>query len=90
MSLPGCDDTDTTQVMTAGYHTEIAGLELEKIDNFAAVDIITNGIVNLDQWIGIADCTAIMCYQIWNTFWSGFNLLDFAELVLLGRRKVTK
>ena len=73
--------------MATGHHTEIAGLELEKIDNLAGIDVVTDGVVNFDQWIGIADGSAIVRNQEGNTFWSGFNLLDFAELVLfMGKR----
>lgn len=35
MSLPRCDNTDTTQVMATSNHAQIASLKLDKIDDLA-------------------------------------------------------
>lgn len=68
--------------MTAGDHAEVASLELQEVDNLAGVDVVTDGVVDLDQWVGVADGAAVVRDQEGDALRAGLNALDFAELIL--------
>lgn len=52
------------------------------IGDLAGGDVDLNGVVGVDQWIGVADGTAVVCDQVRNLLGSDGNALDFAQLVL--------
>lgn len=82
MSLPRCDHTNTTQIVTAGHHTQVSGLELDEVDDLARRNVVANGVVGLDLRIRIADGAAVVCHKEWNSLWASADLLDTAQLVL--------
>jgi len=76
------DGTDSTQIASAGNHAQIARLELDEILNLAGHDVQLDGIVDLDQGIGVTDGATVMGGEEGDTFGSDLNTLDFAEFVL--------
>ena len=86
MSLPRCDNTDSTQVVTTGHHAQVAGLELDEVNNLARRDVVADGVVGLDQWIGVADGSAVVGDNEWDSLWASANSLDTAQLVLFERK----
>lgn len=82
VSLSGGDHTHTTQVVATGDHAQRASLELDKVHNLAGGDVVTNGIVHLDQWVRIADGATIVRHKVRNAFRACGHLLHAAQLVL--------
>jgi hypothetical protein len=41
-----------------------------------------DGIVDLDSWVGVSDCSAVVCDEVWDTLGTELDTLDLAELVL--------
>lgn len=76
------DGTNSPQVTASSDHAQVARIELDKVHNLVAGDVQLNGIVNLDQRIGVADGTAIMCGQEGDALRSSLNSANLAQLVL--------
>lgn len=52
------------------------------IGDLGGGNVQLNGVVGLDDWIGVPDGATIVCYQEWDTLGSQLGLLDLAQLVL--------
>lgn len=68
--------------MSTSHHAKVSGLELDVIENLALVNIVSDGVVHLDQGVGIADGSAIVRHEEWNAPRASLNTLDAAQLVL--------
>ena len=75
------DDTTTTPVATAGDEDEVAGIELDVVDNFVLLKVKLDGVVDLDQAVGVTDGSAIMGDDVRNTLGAKRDLLDLKEFV---------
>jgi hypothetical protein len=49
------DDTDTTHVATAGNHGNGTSVELDEVLDLAGLEVDLDGVVDLDQRVGVAD-----------------------------------
>lgn len=49
------DDTNTTHVTTAGNHGDGTSVELDKVLDLASLKVDLDGVVDLDQGVGVAD-----------------------------------
>jgi hypothetical protein len=76
-------DSDTTTVSALGDHAHVAGLELDSLDDLASGDIDLDGIIGLDQRIGVADGAAIMGDNNGDLLQSDVASVDTAQLELL-------
>lgn len=56
--------------------------ESNVIGDLAGGDVNLNGVIRMDQRIGIADGATVVCDQVWNLLGSDLNALHFAQLVL--------
>lgn len=74
--------SNSPQVTTASDHAQITRIELDKVHDFVGSDIQLNGIVNFNQWVGVADGTTIMGRDERDTLRSNLDTANFAELVL--------
>jgi hypothetical protein len=74
--------TNTTHVTTTSYQSDVTSLKLDKVNNLAILKIKLDGIVDLDEWVWITNCTTIVCDSKWDTLGTKLNLLDLAQLVL--------
>jgi len=55
MSFPRCNNTNSSQVMSSSNHTQVPGFKLDEVHfsflvntDFAVLQIVSNGIVDLD------------------------------------------
>ena len=80
------NDTSTTHVTTTGDHDDVTCVELGELRDLVLLQVKTNGVVDLDQRIRVADGPAIVSDDVWNTLGANGNLLDLQKLVgrLLG------
>ena len=81
MSLTVDNNTSTTHVTTASDHANISNIELDEIGDLALLEIETDGIVGLDEGIGVADGAAVVGDDVWDALGTDSDALDFAELV---------
>lgn len=87
VTLPRGDDTHTAQIVATGDHAQRAGLELDVVDDLAALDVVADRVVHLHQRIRVADGATIVRHQVWNSLRAGGHLLHLAQLVLFLQRK---
>lgn len=76
------DGSDSPQVTTARDHAQVSRVKLDEVHNFVGGDIQLDGIVNLDQGVGVTDGATIVCCDEGDTFGSNLNATNFAKLVL--------
>jgi len=79
--LPVHDDTCSAHVTPTSDHDDIARVELDVIGNFALLEIEFDGVVDLDQGVGVADRSAIVCDDMRYTFGTDGYPADLQELV---------
>ena len=53
------DDTNTTHVTTAGNHGNGTSVELDEVGDLASLKVNLDGVVDLDQGIGVADAAEL-------------------------------
>jgi len=82
VSVSGGDDSDSTQVMTAGDHAERSGVESDVLGDSAGLDVNDDGVVYLDVGVGVSDGSGVVGDDEWDTLGSDTDLGDTAELVL--------
>ena len=70
--------SNTTCVTTSSDHAQVSGLELDRVHDFVSVDIQPDGVVHLDDWVGVTDGTAIRSVQEGNILGSGLDCPDTA------------
>jgi len=79
--LPVYDDTCTTHVTAAGDHDDVASIKLDKVHDLALLEIELNGVVDLDEGIGVADSTTIVGDDVWDALRANGHFADLEELV---------
>jgi len=62
--------------------TSVTRVKFDEFFNFAGSDVDADCVVNLDEWIRIADSPTITSDDTWDAFQSNQNLLHLAQLVL--------
>jgi hypothetical protein len=94
--LLGRDDADTTHIGTTNNHANVSNIESDVIQDFASIGINFDGVVHLDEGVGVLDSAAIVGDEIrddtsmlgveWVATDGGLfatgNSLDAAQLVL--------
>lgn len=55
VALTVSDDTNTTHVATTGDHDDNTSVELDKVGDLARGNVDLDGVVDLDQRVGVAD-----------------------------------
>ena len=76
------DGSNTTGVAASGDHAEVAGIELDEVHDFVGVDVQPDGVVDLDEGIGVPDGPPVRRIEVWDSLRSDGDLLDAAQLVL--------
>ena len=80
------DDTRAAHVATTGDHDDVAGIELHVVGDLAGLELVLDGVVHLDEGVGVADGAAVVGDDEWDTLGANTGLPDLEELVgsLLG------
>jgi hypothetical protein len=76
------DGSDSPQVTTTSDHAQIARVKLDEVHDFVGSNVQLDGIVNLNQWIGVTDCASVMGGDEGDSLGSNLNASNFAKLVL--------
>lgn len=75
------DNSDTTQIVTTSHHTHVSYLKLNELKDFAAGNIQTDSIVDLDEWVWVSDGASLVRGQVWHSLAASTDALDAAQLV---------
>jgi hypothetical protein len=75
------DNTSTAHVTTTSDHDDVTGIELDKVGDFALLEVKLDGVVDLDERVGITDGSSVVGDDMRNTTGTDSNLLDLEELV---------
>lgn len=67
VSVSGGDDSNSTQVMTAGDHAERSGVESDVLGDSAGLDVNDDGVVYLDVGVGVSDGSGVVGDDEWDT-----------------------
>jgi len=55
VALTMCDDANTTHVTTTSDHGNGTSIELDVVENFSGVQVNLDGVIDLDERIGVSD-----------------------------------
>jgi hypothetical protein len=80
--LPVLDDSYTPGVPPASHHDHVADVKLDEVHNLVSLQIDLDGVVGLDERIGIADGAAVVGVQVGDAFLAKLNRPHLAELEL--------
>ena len=75
------DDSRASHVASAGDGDDVAGLELDKVNDLVLDEVDLDGVVDLDGRVGVADGASVVGDEVRDTLGAKLDLLDLAELV---------
>jgi len=75
------NSSNTTCITTSSDHAQVSGLELDRVHDFVGVDVQPDGVVGLDDGIGVTDGPAVRGVQVGHVLGAHLDGLDTAELV---------
>ena len=75
------DDTGTAHVATTSDHNDVAGIELHEICDLSLLKVKLDGVVDLDEGIGVTNGTAVVGDDVGDALAANGDLADLEELV---------
>ena len=75
------NNTSTTHVTATGDHDNVASIELDEIRDLARINVELDGVVDLDQRVGVTDGAAIVGDDVGDALAANGDLADLEELV---------
>ena len=82
MSLPVGNHTNSSQVSTSSHHAQVTSVKFDEISNLASLQDNLNGVIHLDEGIGVMDGASIMGHQMKDSFCPHKDLFYFAQFIL--------
>ena len=84
--LPVHNNTSPAHVTSTGDHDDVPGIELDEIGDFVLLKVELDGVIDLDEGIGIPDGSAVVGDNMRDTTGTESDLADLEEFVagLLG------
>jgi len=76
------DDTNTAHVTTASDHDDVTNFELDEVSDLGFLNVVTDGVVSLDQRIGVTDGATVVGNNVGDTLGTQLDLANLAKLVL--------
>merc|ERR1719379_1825197 len=70
----GHDGSNSASVSSSGDHAKVSGVELDGIEDLAGGDVDLDGVVYLDDGVGVPDGSAVTGVQIWDTLGASAGL----------------
>lgn len=77
-----------SQIFWRFFQNKLTGIEFDVIGDFARGNINLDGIVGLDQRIGVTNGTTVVGNNEWNTLSSQLDLADLAQFVLKMKKEI--
>ena len=81
MALTVRNHAHTAHVASTSDHDDIAGIKLCKAGDLALFDIELDCVIDLDGWVGVAYCAAVVGYNVRDTARPDGHLFHLAKLV---------
>ena len=78
MSLNVRDDTNSSNIITTSKHHNISALELEMLFDFSVIEVVFDGVVDIDVGVWVSDCSAVVGNDVWNFIRADSLSLNFA------------
>lgn len=75
------DDTRTTHVAAPSNHDDVARVELDKVSDFILLEVELNGIVDMDERVGVADRATIVGDNMRDATVADSDATNFEEFV---------
>jgi hypothetical protein len=75
------DDTSTTHIAASGNHDNIARVEFDKVSDLVLLKVELDCVVDMDQWIRIADSATIMSDNVRSATVADSDAADFEEFI---------
>ena len=75
------DDTSTAHVTTTSDHNDVSGIELHEIRDLALLKVEFDGVVDLDEGIGVTDGATVVGNDMGDTLATDSDLADLEKLV---------
>jgi len=72
--------SDTTSVVTTSDHAQVSDLEWYELGDLTSLKVDLNGVVDLDQWVGETNQTAIVGLDVWGGASTDTSLCDLCKL----------
>jgi hypothetical protein len=80
--LPILDHSYTPYVPPAGHHDHVADVKLDEVHDLVGLQIDLDGVVGLDERVGVADGATVIGVQVGDAFLAKLNIPHLAELEL--------
>jgi len=81
MLLPMHNDACSAHVTSAGDHDNVTSVESDKVDDFSLLEIVLDGVVDLDHGVWVADGAAVVSDDVRNAFRADGDPADFKQLI---------
>jgi len=81
MFLPMNDHSCSALVTSTSDHDDIPRIKLDEINNFSLLEIVLDGVVDVDGRVGVADGASVVSDDVWDTLGTKLYPSDFEELV---------
>lgn len=81
VTLAVSDDANTTHVTTTSDHSNDTSVELDVVLDLACSELNLDGVVDLDGWVRVTDCSSIVRDQEWDSALAQLHSLDLSKLV---------
>ena len=81
MLLPVYDNTCSSHVTPTSDHDDVACVELDEIDDFALLEVKLDGIVDLNERVGVTNGSPVVGDNVGDTFATDSNSADLEEFV---------
>jgi len=75
------DHTSTTHVTSASDHDDVARVELDKVRDFARLELELDGVVHADSGVGVTDGASVVGDDVRHTTTADGHTANFEELV---------
>jgi len=72
------DNASTAHVTATGDHNNIASIKLNEAGDFVLRKVELDGVINLNQRVGVTDGATIVCHDVRDTLSTKGDLLDLA------------
>lgn len=82
MPLTGDDGSNSPQVTASSDHAQVTSIEVNVVHDLSSSDVNLDGVIDLDDWVGIPDGASIVGNQERNSTGTNLDTLHLAELVL--------
>jgi len=79
--LPVYDNTSTTHVASTGDHDNVTSIKLDKVGDLASLQVKLDGVVGLDQGVGVTDGSSVVGNDVGNTASTEGDAADLEEFV---------